>query len=85
MWLEGEYFEPFLNIGMTFAFFQSSGTDSVLIESVKMEMRTGARSTALSRMSLAAMASGPVAVSTLMFCSSFSTPASVMKGSSMAW
>ena len=70
---------------MTFAFFQSSGADAVLIECVKMVVRTGARSTAVSRMTLAAMASGPVALSTLMFCSSFSTPASVMKGSSVAW
>ena len=50
-----------------------------------MVVRTGARSTAVSRMTLAAKASGPVALSTLMFCSSFSTPASVMKGSSMVW
>ena len=57
----------------------------MLIECVKMVVRTGARSTAVSCMSLAAMASGPVALSTLMFCSSYSTPASVMKGSSMAW
>ena len=58
-----------------------AGTYSVLIECVKMVVRTGARSTAVSRMTLAAMASGPVALSTLMFSGSFSTPASVMKGS----
>ena len=60
--LEGDYFDHFLNIGMTFAFFESSGTDSVLIECVKMVVRTGARSTTVSRMTLAAMASGPVAL-----------------------
>ena len=57
----------------------------MLIECVKMVVRTGARSTAVSRMTLAAMVSGTVALSTVMFCSSFSTTASVMKGSSVAW
>ena len=70
---------------INFAFFQSSGTDSVFIECVIMVVRTGARSTAVSRMTLAAMASGPVALSTLIFSSSFSTPASVIKGYSMPW
>ena len=69
---------PFLNTALTFACFQSSGTQPSCRDCWKICVRYGADSLAVSFSTLVGMSSGPVALDASRARSCFITPLSVM-------
>ena len=59
---DGLYLSPFLNSGVTRAFFHSSGTVPCLIDVSNNKLNAGASSSALSFKKRAEISSGPVAL-----------------------
>ena len=83
--LLGQIFNfPFLNTGVTFAFFQSSGISPQSYDFLNMVVSIGTTRSAISFRTQGLIWSGPDALWTLRRCSSFRTPDSVISISAIS-